>query len=209
MTRLFKCWLAAGMLVRLACAEAATPATVATSATAPIPAAPTPAAAATATAPATEASARPLTIQELMDTRVDPSADVLWDSVAFIASAKGEEDRRPRTPAEWDAVRQSALALIEAVNEVSAPGRRVASVDKEPGPGELRASAIQRRIDANPEAFARHARVLVSAAKRALTAIDAKNADALMTAGGLIDEACEACHMVYWYPHQARKGLGR
>jgi cytochrome c556 len=144
-----------------------------------------------------------------MDTRVDPSADVLWDSVAFIASAKGEEDRRPRTPAEWDAVRQSALALIEAVNEVSAPGRRVASVDKEPGPGELRASAIQRRIDANPEAFARHARVLVSAAKRALTAIDAKNADALMTAGGLIDEACEACHMVYWYPHQARKGLGR
>jgi cytochrome c556 len=200
MTRAVKCcWIAAGMLVQLACAEAATPAATAT-----------PATAAPAPATATEESPpRPLTIQELMDTRVDPSADVLWDSVAFIASAKGEEDRRPRTPAEWDAVRQSALALIEAVNEVSAPGRRVASVDKEPGPGELRASAIQRRIDANPEAFARHARALVSATEKALTAIDAKNADALMSAGGLIDEACEACHVVYWYPHQARKGSGR
>jgi cytochrome c556 len=154
-----------------------------------------------------DAPQRALTIQELMDTRVDPSADVLWDSVAFIASAKGEEDRRPRTPAEWGAVRRSALALIEAVDELATPGRRVAAVEKEPGPGELRASAIQRRIDANPAAFARHARVLESAAQKALAAIDAKNADALMTAGGIIDEACEACHVVYWYPHQ--KGLGR
>jgi cytochrome c556 len=154
-----------------------------------------------------EAPQRALTIQDLMDTRIDPSADVLWDSVAFIASAKGEEDRRPRTPAEWGAVRRSALALIEAVDELATPGWRVAAVEKEPGPGELPAYAIQRRIDARPDAFARHARVLESAAQQALSAIDAKNADALMTAGGLIDEACEACHVVYWYPHQ--KGLGR
>jgi cytochrome c556 len=172
------CWIAAGMLAQLTCAAAAAPAAA--------PADPSPPA---------------LTIQDLMDVRIDPSADVLWDSVAFIASAKGEEDRRPRTPAEWDTVRQSALALIAAVNDLSMPRRRVASIDKEPGPGELRASEIQRRIDANPHAFARHARVLESAAKKALTAIDAKDADALMSAGGLIDEACEACHLIYWYPH--------
>jgi cytochrome c556 len=147
-----------------------------------------------------------LTIQELMDTRVDPAADVLWDSVAFIATAKGEEDRRPRTPAEWDAVRRSALALIESADELSIPGRRVASIDKEPGRGELRASAIQRRIDADPQAFARRADVLKSAAQKALSAIDAKDADALMNAGGVIDEVCEACHVIYWYPHQARAG---
>jgi cytochrome c556 len=193
MTRLFKCcWIAAATLVplQLACADAGSPATAATADTAPA-----------------QSPQRPLTIQELMDTRVDPSADVLWDSVAFIASAKGEEDRRPRTPAEWETVRQSALALIEAVDELAAPGRRVASIEKQPGPGELSMSAIQRRIDANPDAFARHARALKAAAQKALTAIDAKNADALMTAGGVIDEACEACHLVYWYPHQ--KGVGR
>jgi cytochrome c556 len=174
-------WIAAGLLAQLTSTEAAAPAAV----------------------PA-DSSQRALTIQELMDARIDPSADVLWDSVAFIASAKGEEDRRPRTPAEWDTVRQSALALIAAINELITPGRRVASIDKEPGLGELRASEIQRLIDANPGAFARHARVLESAAKKALTAIDAKDADALMSAGGVIDEACEACHLIYWYPHQAQ-----
>jgi cytochrome c556 len=173
------CWIAAGVLARLACA-------------APAPAA----------APA-DPSQRELTIQELMDARIDPSADALWDSVAFINSAKGEEDRRPRTPAEWNAVRQSALALIGAIDDLSKPGRRVAAIDKEPGPGELSVSAIQQLIDADPGAFARRAKVLGSAAKKALSAIDAKDADALMSAGGVIDEACEACHVKYWYPHQA------
>jgi cytochrome c556 len=46
--------------------------------------------------------------------------------------------------------------------------------------------------------------VLKSAAQAALAAIDAKDADALMNAGGVIDKACEACHMTYWYPNQAR-----
>ena len=177
-----QCWIAAGIIAQLACAEAAAPA-------APV-----------------EPPRPQLTIQQLMDARVDPSADVLWDSVAFISSAKGEEDRRPRTPTEWDTVRQSALALIKAVDELSAPGRRVASIDKQPGPGELRASAMQRLIDSNPDAFARYAGVLKSAAKKALDAIDARDAEALMNAGGLIDEACETCHLVYWYPHQAQSG---
>lgn len=158
--------------------------------------------------PAPSAPSRPsqpkLTIQQLMDTRVDPSADALWDSVAFIASAKGEEDRRPRTPAQWDAVRRSALALLQAVDELSVPGLRVASADKKPGPGELKVSAIQRLIDSDPDAFARHARGLKTAATKALDAIDARDADALMNAGGLIDEACEACHVTYWYPDQAQ-----
>ena len=158
--------------------------------------------------PAPSAPSRPsqpkLTIQQLMDTRVDPSADALWDSVAFIASAKGEEDRRPRTPAQWDAVRRSALALLRAVDELSVPGLRVASGDKKPGPGELKVSSIQRLIDSDPDAFARHAEGLRSAVTKALNAIDARDADALMSAGGLIDEACEACHVAYWYPDQTQ-----
>jgi len=185
MTRLStRRWIVAGMLVQLACAtEAAAP-----------------------SAGPAEPAQPLLTIQQLMDTRVDPSADVLWDSVAFIATMKGEEDRRPRTAAEWEAVRRGALALIEAVDELNTRGRRVASLDTAPGPGELRASAIQRLIDANPDAFVRRAAVLKSAAQTALAAIDAKDADALMNAGGVIDEACEACHVTYWYPNQARSG---
>jgi cytochrome c556 len=157
---------------------------------------------------AAEPSPPRLTIQQLMATRVDPAADVLWDSVAFIASAKGEEDRRPRTPAQWETVHRSALALIDAVDDLSALGRRVAP-GRQPGPGELPESAMQRLIDSHPAAFTRRARVLKSAAEKALASIDAKDAEGLMDAGGLIDEACEACHRVYWYPHQARSARVR
>ena len=34
----------------------------------------------------------------------------------------------------------------------------------------------------------------------ALAAIDKKDADALSDAGETIDEACEQCHLKYWYP---------
>lgn len=142
------------------------------------------------------------TVQNLMDARVDPAADALWDAVAFIASTQGEEDRRPRTPAEWAAVRKNAIALIKAAADLGLPGRRVSALATSPGPGELDASEIERRIGADPTAFARRARALKSAARTALATIDAKDADALMNAGGDIDAACEACHVVYWYPQQ-------
>ncbi len=143
-----------------------------------------------------------------MDGIVDPSADVLWDSVAYIATKKGVEDRQPRTDEEWKTVRYSAITLIEAANLLSMPGRSVAAAHDPavpaapPGLGELSHAEIQQRIDSTHDGFTQFARNLQDAGLRALTAIDAKNAQGLMEAGGTIDEACEACHVTYWYPNQ-------
>jgi hypothetical protein len=148
------------------------------------------------------------TIGDLMEGLIDPSADALWDSVAYIASAKGVEDRQPRTAEEWQAVRFNAVNLIEAANLLSMPGRIVArdppNNPPQPGPGELSHADSQKLIDANHEGFVQFARVLQSAGAEALAAIDAKNAQALMDAGTTIDNACEACHVTYWYPNQRR-----
>jgi cytochrome c556 len=152
------------------------------------------------------------TIQDLMDGIVDPSADVLWDSVAYIATKQGIEDRQPRTDEEWKTVRYSAITLSEAANLLSMPGRSVAvahnpaSAAAPPGLGELTHAEIQQRIDTTHDAFTQFARNLQDAAAQALTAIDAKNAQGLMEAGGVIDQACEACHVTYWYPNQSRPG---
>jgi cytochrome c556 len=149
------------------------------------------------------------TIQDLMDGIVDPSADTLWDSVAYIASTQGIEDRRPRTEDEWKAVRTSAITLIESANLLSMPGRRVAADapgSVAPGLGELSHAEIQQRIGAGHESFVQFARNLQDAALKALAAIDAKDPQGLMDAGGTIDEACEACHVTYWYPNQNRPG---
>jgi hypothetical protein len=147
-----------------------------------------------------------VTIQKLMAERVDPAADALWDSVAIIVSAKGIEARRPRTAAEWKAVRRQALALIDASGLLGMRGRRVAGTAAAPGPGELSAPEIQRRIDANHAAFAGFASALRDAGLQALAAIDARGPQRLLDVGGVIDAACEACHMSYWYPPPAQSG---
>jgi len=137
-----------------------------------------------------------------MDTKVDPSADAIWDSVAYIAARSGIEDRQPRTDEQWRAVRRSALTLIEGADLLRAKRPRVALVNIEAKLGELQPSEIQRRIDATPMVFEQFARSLGEAGNQALAAIDARDAKALMDSGGTIDEACEACHLTYWYPKQ-------
>jgi hypothetical protein len=146
------------------------------------------------------------TVHDLMEGLIDPSADTLWDSVAYIASFNGIEDRQPRTAEEWQAVRTSAVNLIEAASLLIMPGRVVANDPSDnpppPGPGELSHAEIQKRIDATHEVFIQFAYGLQTAGLEALRAIDAKNAQGLMDSGTTIDNACEACHVTYWYPNQ-------
>lgn len=140
-----------------------------------------------------------------MDSEVDPSADYLWDSVATIVSKQGTEERRPRTDEDWKKVRRSAITLVEATNLLLMDGRKVAKPgEKSENPGiELGPEEIQAVIDGDRASFVKFAHGLNDAAMKALAAIDARNADALSDAGESIDEACEQCHLKYWYPPNA------
>ena len=42
-----------------------------------------------------------------------------------------------------------------------------------------------------------------TAASASLAAIDKRDANALLEAGGDLDEACENCHKRFWYPELA------
>ena len=167
----------------------------------------TPESAVTAEPPAAPEYRLKATIQDLMEGLIDPSADALWDSVAYISRPSGIEDRRPRSDAEWKAVRSHAVMLIEGGNLLSMPGRLVATDlanNAAPGPGELSHVEIQQRVAATHAAFVQLAHGLQDAGAKALAAIDARDAQALMDAGATIDSACEACHVTYWYPNQRR-----
>jgi hypothetical protein len=142
------------------------------------------------------------TLKELMDSTVDPSADALWDSVAISYTAQGEDERQPRTEDEWRAVRRHAVTLLEATNLLIMSGRHAAPQGTRAGDGELAPDEIDRRIAADRNAFVQFAHGLHATAAKALEAIDRKDAEALLQAGGEIDQACEACHVTYWYPNQ-------
>lgn len=142
------------------------------------------------------------TIKDIMDSIVDPNADYLWDSVSTIVTRKGIEEKRPRTPDEWKEVRRRAIAMIEATNLIMMDGRKVARAgEKSENPGiELGPEEIQMLIDADRPTLIQRAHALHDAGMKALAAIDKKDVEGLSDAGEAIDEACEQCHLKYWYP---------
>jgi hypothetical protein len=143
-------------------------------------------------------------IQDIMSSIVDPSADYLWQSVSIVTNEKGTEHHQPRTDEEWAEARKRAITLIESANLLAMEGRRVVEPGKkledEGVPGVLSAAESQKLVDADRANFAAHARGLHAAATVMLKAIDAKDANALLEAGGPLYDACEVCHLKYWYP---------
>ena len=142
------------------------------------------------------------TIKDIMDSMVDPSADVIWESVATIITIDGTEEKAPRTDDEWKAVRRGAIRIIEATNLLLIPGRHVA----QPGEKaeneniELAPEEIEARLNQDRASWITLAHGLHDAGMTVLHAIDAKDAPALSDAGEGLDRACENCHLKYWYP---------
>jgi hypothetical protein len=143
------------------------------------------------------------TLQELMDSTVDPAADALWNAVEVIATAEGIEEKHPHTDEQWQSVRRGAITLIEATNLLVMQGRRAAPPGTQSARGELTPAQIDRKIAASRPTFEQFANVLRLSAVQALNAIDRRDSEALLDAGNALDEACEACHLNYWYPRSA------
>jgi len=113
-------------------------------------------------------------VKQLMQGTIDPSADALWDAVGWIDTESGTEERRPRTQAEWDAVRNSAITLTEAGNLLMMAPRA-----KDGGE------------------WMKRSQELVDTGFAAWKAAEAKNADTLFTVGGDVYEACSRSHQAY------------
>jgi hypothetical protein len=110
----------------------------------------------------------------LMQSIVDPNADVIWDSVKSIVTAAGVEEIRPKNEAEWAAVRNSAVTLAESGNLMMMVPRAK-----------------------NGDEWMTLARELIDTSERAIHAAEARNADQIFTIGGDIYEACSHCHQKY------------
>lgn len=181
-------WSLAGALVLAACTSRA-----------PAPAVQVPA----VTAPSLPPFQPIATLRELMSEEIDPSADAVWDSVATTVSAAGVDEKQPRTPQQWAAVRRDALRLLEATNLLLIDGRRVSSTPfAAEAQGALDSTQIEQRIDADRPTFNGFAVALRTSGLQALEAIDARDARALLRVGGSLDAVCEACHLKFWYPNQ-------
>jgi hypothetical protein len=142
------------------------------------------------------------TVKDIMDSMVDPIADVIWNSVATIVTYAGVEERQPRTDEDWAKVRHAAITLAEATNLLIMPGRQIARPgEKSDNPGvELQPEEIAKVVTEHPEVWVKEAHGLHDAAMEALKAINARNVQGVIDAGEKLDSACEQCHLDHWYP---------
>ena len=144
------------------------------------------------------------TIKDLMDSVVDPAADIVWLSVTTVESAKGTVETAPHTDLEWTQVRRGAIALTEAANLLIVPGRHMARPgEKSEAPGvELEPEEMEALMTKDLAAWHKRAKALHDAGLAALQAIDAKDAQKVFEVGEQIERACENCHTQYWYPNE-------
>jgi hypothetical protein len=143
-----------------------------------------------------------MTIREIMDAQVDPAADALWDAVTFTTLPSGRQDVAPHTAEEWQDLRRKAIMLIESTNLIIMPGRQIAPASVVVAPGDLDPITAQHKLEANRAQFQGFALILRALGMQVLDAIDARDSERLFSIGSRIDEACEACHLQYWYPPQ-------
>jgi hypothetical protein len=115
-----------------------------------------------------------LNVKQLMAWVIEPSADVLWDSVGTVITAEGREEHLPQTDEEWQNVRNHAAMIAESGNLLMMEGRAF-----------------------DGDRWMKDARGMIDAAKTAIAAAEAKDVQGLFDAGGAVYESCTACHATY------------
>ena len=110
----------------------------------------------------------------LMQSVVDPNADLIWDAVKIIMTKDGDQDIRPKTDAEWIAVRNAAVAVAES-------GNLLMMVPRAKNGGEWMTLAQD----------------MIRTGEEAMRAAEAKNAEKLFTVGGDLYDSCSNCHRKY------------
>ena len=120
-----------------------------------------------------------------MNWILDPNADVVWGAVGTISTAEGEQKIAPTTDEQWTVVRNSAATVIECGNLLMMNGRA-----------------------RNQDDWMKKVQEMMRTANQVLQAIDAKDADAMFTAGSDLYLACSACHAQYIFNEAGEKPAG-
>ena len=145
------------------------------------------------------------TFQEIMDSVVDMSSDYIWGAVSTAVDAKGLHEFQPRTDADWHNFRRRAVLLAEAANLIVVPSRRVANGDRTVEDKELLPVAdIQKRLDTQYDQLVGFAGGMRDVSLKLIAAADRKDVSAVKVLGSTLDQVCEACHLVFWYPEQTQ-----
>jgi hypothetical protein len=113
--------------------------------------------------------------RQLMETVMQPQADVFWKSSGWIVDEKGEHDLTPTTEEGWLATRSAAATVTEMGNLLMTP----------------------LYSEGRGKDWMEFSQALVQVGMRAEKAAVDRNSDAIMDTGGVMYRVCTGCHEVY------------
>jgi hypothetical protein len=145
-----------------------------------------------------------VSVKELMRDMLDPASDFIFDAVKVEMTKRGAVERVPKTDQDWDRIRIGAVTIAEGVYLLKVPRPFTPPGDENNSTGpeatELSPAGIKAKLEADPVLWNAKIEALRNVALEVLDIVKNKRTEELWEAGGNLDQACESCHIQYWYP---------
>jgi len=145
-----------------------------------------------------------VSVKELMRDMLDPAADNIFDAVKIVFTKKGAIETVPKTEKDWERIRIGAVTLAEGVYLLKIPRPFAPPGDENNSAGpeatELSPAQIKAKLEADPVLWNAKIEALRNVGLEVLEIVKQKNVEELWDAGHNLDQACESCHIQYWYP---------
>lgn len=146
-----------------------------------------------------------VSVKELMRGMIDPASDYIFDSVKIVTTKKGTVTIEPKTDEDWEKLRIGATTLAEGVYLLKVPRPFAPAGDfNNTGTGtektELTPAEIEAKRAKDPVLWNAKIEALRNVGLEVLEIIKKKNTAELWDASYNLDQACENCHLEYWYP---------
>ena len=145
-----------------------------------------------------------VSVKELMRDFIDPASDYVFDSVGIVSTKKNVVETEPKSDAEWDKLRVGATMLAEGAYLLKVPRPFAPEGDVNnstgPDPEELSPTQIKAKLDNDPVLWNAKIEALRNVGLEVLEIVKRKDAKELWDAADNLDQACESCHVAFWYP---------
>jgi len=146
-----------------------------------------------------------VSVKELMRYMIDPASDNIFDAVKIVQTKTGSVERLPKTEEDWEKLRIGAVTLAEGVYLLKVPRRFAPAGDNNdnttgPDATELTPAQIEAKRAKDPVLWNAKIEALRNVGLEVLEIVKTKKTDQLWEASYDLDQACESCHIQYWYP---------
>jgi hypothetical protein len=145
-----------------------------------------------------------VSVKELMRDMIDPASDFVFDAVGTVVTKHGIVEREPKTTEDWHRIRIGAVTMAEGIYLLKIPRPFAPPGDENnstgPEPEELSPAQIVAKLEADPVLWNAKIEALRNVGLEVLGIVKRHDTKELWDAAENLDQACETCHLEYWYP---------